>query len=70
MKKLILARAALAVPEADLCRYARSAPKWPGFTPPRSPKMPPLRGLLLLRRVRIKRAPIQNRRLQHQLNAA
>jgi hypothetical protein len=25
--------------------------KWPGFTPPRSRKMPPLRGLLLLRRV-------------------
>src|ERR1700730_7521894 len=25
--------------------------KWPGFTPPRSRKMPPFRGLLLLRRV-------------------
>ncbi len=25
--------------------------KWPGFAPPRSRKMPPLRGLLLLRRV-------------------
>jgi hypothetical protein len=27
--------------------------KWPGFTPPRSRKMPPLRGLLLLRRVQM-----------------
>ena len=30
-----------------------SAQKWPGFTPPRSRKMPPLRGLLLLRRVHV-----------------
>src|ERR1700738_4058401 len=29
----------------------KSAPKWPGFTPPRSRKMPPLPGLLLHRRV-------------------
>ena len=28
--------------------------KWPGFTPPRSRKMPPLRGLLLLRRVQLR----------------
>jgi hypothetical protein len=27
--------------------------KWPGFTPPRSRIMPPLRGLLLLRRVQL-----------------
>jgi hypothetical protein len=31
--------------------------KWPGFTPPHSRKMPPLRGLLLLRRVQVRRAP-------------
>jgi hypothetical protein len=31
--------------------------KWPGFTPPHSRKMPPLRDLLLLRRVQVRRAP-------------
>ncbi|MFZ0496109.1 MAG: hypothetical protein WBD78_16600, partial [Methylocella sp.] len=40
--------------------------KWPGFTPPRSRIMPPLRGLLLLRRVQAKRdlAPVLEARPQ------
>jgi hypothetical protein len=32
--------------------------KWPGFTPPRSRKMPPLRGLLLHRRVQVQERPV------------
>jgi hypothetical protein len=37
--------------------------KWPGFTPPRSRKMPPLRGLLLLRRVHA--APVRRESTCH-----
>src|SRR5271157_597578 len=33
-------------------RLTQNSPcEWPGFTPPRSRKMPPPRGLLLLRRI-------------------